>query len=287
MLLRSAGERYAGRVLTTVTEALPDPSVGPRGAPSLETLETVQQTNHIVVLLQRHYTQRVAPQVAKSLNEQTNCGIERAAALDALEAAVDACLYRLLSCAFYSFVSTLLDAKIPTVIIAHIERLLSTLQRKSDWRVKEEDELNFAAEEAPSRACSAVCSFVMEVAARVQATLDGRNVSSFLGELASRMQRVIWTHVRLFQVSVGIGGMRLMRDMGEYRDLVKRLHISPAVEEGYAQLKEAANIFVVPPTNLRPLLEESSLLARLPASERLGLVRQRTDFKSNWIGRYV
>jgi hypothetical protein len=96
MLLRFAGERYAGRVLSTITDELPDATTL-KGPPPLQVLGEVQRTNHIVVLLQRHYAQHVAPAVAKSLNEQTNCGIERAAALDSLEAAVDGCLLRLLT----------------------------------------------------------------------------------------------------------------------------------------------------------------------------------------------
>ena len=240
LLLRAAGERYAGRALTTVTDSMPEPTAL-KGPPSLHALEEVQRTNHIVVLLQRHYAQRVAPQVAKSLNEQTNCGIERGAALDALEAAVDACLMRLLSCTStlvvtaQHYVVQLLT--LASVIIAHIERLLSTLQRKSDWRLKEEDEADMVAEDAPSRACSAVCAFLAEVAAKAQAALDGRNVQTFLAEVATRLQRCIWTHIRHFTISAGLGGMRLMRDMAEYRDAVRRLQVPPLVEESFAQLK--------------------------------------------------
>lgn len=257
-----------GRVLATVADALPEPAAL-KGPPALGALAEVQRANHIVVLLQRHYAQRVAPVVAKSLNEQTNCGIERAAVLDALEAAVDALLMRLLA-----------------LVSAHVERLLAQ-QKKSDWRVREEDEAELAAEDAPSRACSAVCAFVTEVAGRAQVALDGRNVTAFLAEVASRLQRALWSHVRHFTVSAGLGGMRLMRDMAEYRDVARRMQVPPAVDEGFAQLKEAANVFVVPPANLRPLLEESSLLARLSPAERLGLVRQRTDFKASWVGRYI
>jgi hypothetical protein len=173
------------------------------------------------------------------------------------------------------------------VISAHVERLLSTHQRKSDWRVKEEDEADLVTEDSPSKACVVVRAFVLQVFGRAQAALDGRNVTAFMTELANRLQRALWAHIRQFTISAGVGGMRLMRDLAEYRELVRKLHVPATVEEGFAQLKEAANIFVVPPSNLRPLLEESSLLARLSAAERVGLVRQRTDFKSNWMGRYI
>jgi hypothetical protein len=224
----------------------------------------------MVVLLQRHFVQRVLPLVAQSLNEQTNCGIERAAALDALETALDACLSKLL-----------------TLIVAHIERLLSSLQKKRDWRVKEEDEAVVAEDQSPSKACSAVCAFVAEVAAKANSTLDGRNVQSFLSEVATRLQRLLWTHIRHFTITAGLGGMRLLRDMAEYREAVRRLRLASSVDDAFTQLKEAANLFVVPPANVRPLLEESSLLARLTPDERLALVKQRSDYKASWVGRFI
>ena len=172
---------------------------------------------------------------------------------------------------------------------AHIERLLASLQKKSDWRVREDNPAALA-EEGPSRACQAVCAYVREAAAKLKATLDGRNLRLVQAELAQRLHRALWAHLRRFSVSAGLGGMRLLRDCSEYRDLVRRLQLAaaaPAVADSFEQLREAANLFVVPPGNLRPLLEEGALLSRLDAAERLALVRLRSDFQSSWIGRYV
>lgn len=65
-----------------------------------------------------------------------------------------------------------------------------------------------------------VLSFLRNVHQKVKATLDGKNLVFFLEELGLRLHEVITAHVKKFTISKGLGGMRLMRDLTEYKDLV-------------------------------------------------------------------
>jgi hypothetical protein len=58
------------------------------------------------------------------------------------------------------------------------------------------------------------------------------------------------------------------------------------LNEHFAILKDIANIYLVPAENLRALVEESSL-SKLSPAEVYDFIKLRSDFKANWMGKYV
>jgi hypothetical protein len=113
--------------------------------------------------------------------------------------------------------------------------------------------------------------------------LDGRNVRSFLGEVASRLLRLLVDQVKRLSVTAA-GGLRLMRDTSEYRDCVARFG-SPAATKQYELLTDIAKIFLVTPENIKALVGDSSL-GRLDPQELLEIVKSRADFKA-WSSKWI
>jgi len=79
--------------------------------------------------------------------------------------------------------------------------------------------------------------------------------------------------------------MRLLRDLTEYREFIQELGI-PSLDEQFAILRDLANIYLVPPENLRSLLEESTL-TKMDIEDLHTYVKLRSDFKSDWLNKYI
>jgi hypothetical protein len=57
-------------------------------------------------------------------------------------------------------------------------------------------------------------------------SLDGNNLKSFLNELGSGMYDVILRNIKRNSPTLGLGGMKLMRDITEYKQLASKFECS-------------------------------------------------------------
>ena len=82
-------------------------------------------------------------------------------------------------------------------------------------------------------------------------------------------------HVKKQTITLGMGGMMLMRDLTGYRSFASQLE-SEAVNIKFSILRDVANIFIVPEENLQTLIEDSHL-AMMDKQELLSLIHLRND----------
>lgn len=75
------------------------------------------------------------------------------------------------------------------------------------------------------------------------------------------------------------------RDLTDYHEL-SRMFGSQAVTDQFESLKGVASLHLVSPENLSVLMREGAL-SRIPREDLLAFVRLRSDFKSQWVGKYV
>jgi len=165
-------------------------------------------------------------------------------------------------------------------IFASLERILMD-QKKHDFKFKVESEYN----NDPTKVCQVLVKFVCNIYDTVVDTLDGRNVEIFLEELGLGIQKSLMAHFKKFKISKGLGGLKLMRDLAEYKDTLKLFQI-PTVDEACEILGEISKIHLVAPENLKTVVEEG-LLSRMDKNELLAYVRLRNDYKSTWIGKFI
>ena len=153
-----------------------------------------------------------------------------------------------------------LETKISTIInrtldaaLAWVSRCLA-LQKKTDFRPKDDEDALAAAMATETPACAAVTQFLNRVATQASAALDGRNLALFLSELARGLRSAVLEHLRKFSVSLA-GGLVVSKDMTKYVDLVRGWPTGEELEPGAMDiLVEVANLFVIGPEALRERL---------------------------------
>eukprot|EP00741_Cyanophora_paradoxa_P011211 tig00020554_g10831.t1 len=231
----------------------------------LEVYRSARGSGAALIAALRHFVAAVQPQVAGFVSWHTSCVADRRALVATAENLVLAALERALE-----------------GVLAHVRSILQNEQRPRDFRPREEGEKGGAGPDAafsnnePTPACGRAVEVLAQQARLVSANLDGDNRASFLTELASRLQRLIIAHIKRFTFSTA-GGLQLLRDMTEYASWGRALRL-PAVDALLEPLPAAANLYLVPPEVLGPVVSEGPL-ARLPAAEVAALVRLRDDYK--------
>jgi len=223
----------------------------------------VATSTQIILLIQRHFQTAVLPHVSSSVNDYTQCYEVLGGLLNALETKI----------------SLGMDISLNS-LVSSLDRILSE-QKKTDFKFKEEVDYD----NNPTKTCQAAVKMVRGYYEIIVSSLDGRNVSNLLEEIGINFQRMLLAHFKKFKVSKGIGGLRVMRDLAEYKDSVKIFHL-PAVNEAFEILCEISKIHLVAPENLKTIIEEG-VLSRLDKNELMAYIRLRSDFKSVWIGKFV
>lgn len=154
-----------------------------------------------------------------------------------------------------------LEAKISTILhrtldaaLAWVSRLLSQ-QKKSDFRPRDDEAGLALALETETPTCKSVTQFLDSVAQEASAALDGKNLSSFLAELALGLRSLVLEHLRRFYVSLA-GGLVVSKDATKYVDMVRGWSVGgDDLEQGAMDvLVEVANLFVIGPEALRERL---------------------------------
>eukprot|EP00873_Tetraselmis_striata_P030006 jgi/Tetstr1/450270/TSEL_037306.t1 len=175
-----------------------------------QVLAAVQTAGDVVVQLQVHYQQVVAPHVAGLRNEETECVAGIAAFLKAAQSAVVRTLGGALT-AFFQQLDTLLRAE----------------QKRSEFLPPETDMMM----ETPTPACLITVAMLKAALRAAHDTLSGANLQAFKAEMAQRAHSVLLAHLMRFTFSQ-TGALRLKHDgdalEGELKAMVSILIISPA-----------------------------------------------------------
>jgi len=259
-LLDYLGYQYLHPALEAALEPLRAGRAG-----RVQFLEVVQQANQIVILLQRHFHVEIAPHASQSNSILAECINKKDRLLTVLEDKVSEGLELTLD-----------------LIIATLERQLSSEQGRNDFRLSEDD---IIAINRPTAACINAVSYIAAQSKVVQANLDGKNVNIFLEELGLRLQTLLLEHFKRFTVSQGMGGMKLKRDVQEYQQCALSFSPFGPVIEAFEVLNDLASIHLVEAGQLRHLMEESAL-ANLKRSQVMDYIKLRSDFKTAWVQQF-
>lgn len=195
--------------------------------PELHFFSCVSQTNTIIHLVDKLFTDSLVPLVAGS-PKQADCLHTKKAELEKLETKLDQGLDRSLA-----------------AVQGWVKTVLSSEQKRTDFNpVGGEEALPVA-----STACLKVVRWVAGLTEKLRDCLDGRNVEWVLQELGVRLHRAVYEHLMGFQFA-SAGAMTLICDMQEYRRCVADWKLG-VVTALFDTLHAMCNLLILPPENLR------------------------------------
>jgi len=197
-----------------------------KSPPELYFFDVVSQTNTIIHLVDKLFTDSLVPLVA-STPKQGSCLHTKKQELEKLESKLDQGLDRSLA-----------------AIAGWIKNILTSEQKKTDFNPVDGDPLPVA-----SSACIKVVRWVAGITDKLRDCLDGRNVEWALQELGVRLHRTIYEHLMGFQFA-SAGAMTLICDMQEYRRCVADWKLG-VVTALFDTLHAMCNLLILPPENLR------------------------------------
>jgi hypothetical protein len=195
--------------------------------PELNFFSCVSQTNTIIHLVDKLFTDSLVPLVAGS-PRQADCLHTKKQELEKLEGKLDQGLDRSLA-----------------AVAGWVRTVLSAEQRKADFNPPGGEE----ALPVASSACLKVVRWVAGLAEKLRDCLDGRNVEWVLQELGVRLHRAVYEHLMQFQFA-SAGAMTLICDMQEYRKCVADWKLG-VVTALFDTLHAMCNLLILPPENLR------------------------------------
>jgi len=194
--------------------------------PELYFFDVVGQTNTIVHLVDKQFTDSLVPLVV-STPKHGDCLHTKKSELEKLEHKLDTGLDRSLAAA-----------------AGWVKTILTSEQKKTDFNPQGGEALPVA-----SSACLKVVRWVASLTDKLRDSLDGRNVECALQELGVRLHRTIYEHLMQFQFA-SAGAMTLICDMQEYRKCAADWKLS-TVTSLFDTLHAMCNLLILPPENLR------------------------------------
>eukprot|EP01112_Ceratiomyxa_fruticulosa_P000785 TRINITY_DN1070_c0_g2_i4.p1 TRINITY_DN1070_c0_g2~~TRINITY_DN1070_c0_g2_i4.p1 ORF type:complete len:745 (+),score=121.74 TRINITY_DN1070_c0_g2_i4:930-3164(+) len=240
---------------------LPAPT-DPKCIPSIKNFFEVIKTSTLIMgLVQQHFNNVVNPLLIGNVNEVTPCRDTLNALFTSLEGRLSSGLENALS-----------------TMISLLEKILGE-QKKTDYKFDNEPTQGVE----PTKVCLQAQSAIHQHHTLILAGLDGKNLEGFLEEYSARLLSLLMTHFKRFKVSSGAGGLRIMRDLAEYREAVKSFKVA-SINTSFTILGEIGKIYLINPENLIAVRDEGPL-ANMDYNDLLTYVKLRDDFKSNWIGK--
>uniref|UniRef100_A0A8C9S261 Exocyst complex component 5 n=1 Tax=Scleropages formosus TaxID=113540 RepID=A0A8C9S261_SCLFO len=224
-------------------------------------LDVVQQANTIFHLFDKQFNDHLMPLISSS-PKLTECLHKKKEVIEQMEVKLDTGIDRTLNC-----------------MIGQMKHILSTEQKKTDF--KPEDENNVMIQY--TNACSKVCAYVSKQVERVRKSMDGKNVDTVLTELGVRFHRLIHEHLQQFSYS-SMGGMLAICDVAEYRRCAKDFRV-PLVLQLFDTLHALCNLLVVAPDNLKQVCSGEQL-TNLDRNLLHAFVQLRADYRSSRLGRH-
>lgn len=167
-----------------------------------------------------------------------------------------------------------------TLIISHVQHLLSTEQRKTDFRPDAPGTvINSGTSTAcpTSQACQKVVAFLTKVIREAKQQLDGVNLKNFLSEFGMRVNRTLVDHFYGFTFS-DTGGFIAMQDVTAYREVAKQFG-NPAVNYLFDILLKLVNLMLIKPENVKQVTQDY-LKSGIPSELLHNFIQLRADYKS-------
>jgi hypothetical protein len=257
VLLTQMGDIYLDTALSAVTD-LASLQESTKAEPDVSYLPSIRSIIQILHLLRTVIMTMLLPLTTSNTTIRREIDKTTAATLSSLELKVSDILQRTLN-----------------VVLLGVSRQLSN-QKRSDFRPRDED---LAALQTPT--CLSVFNLLSKVGTLAMSTLDGKNLSTFLGELAIGLRFNLLEHFRKFSVSL-TGGLIVRKDVAKYSELIRTWPLQDTMFErqgGMEVLVEVANIFVIGPEALRERLK-GGVRSREETGELRKYVERREDINS-------
>lgn len=262
LLLRTLGHSSVSTAVSLHLEMLPDKPNLKRPL-DVSFLYVTLAVNTFMLDLEQFHHGVVLPKVAGSINEPTKCNSMKDKLVNVLEQKLSTGLQKLVH-----------------VMVQQVEALLSSKQKRNDFRLSEGD--GFATR--PTEACRAVCEFLNTQLLAITSCLDGGNADVFLRLLGTLIYESLFAHMKRVSVSMGMGGAQLMLDLSHYVDTVKRFKLS-VVGTRFEILRSLAKLHMVEEGNLRTLVKE--LLVTVPRDTLIQYLPTHENFKNTWLDEYL
>ncbi|CAH8669091.1 unnamed protein product [Dicrocoelium dendriticum] len=166
------------------------------------------------------------------------------------------------------------------LIISHVQHLLSTEQRKMDFRPEAPGTAVSSAmanASPPSQACQKVIAFLTKVIREAKQQLDGGNLKNFLSEFGMRVNRALVDHLYGFTYS-DTGGFIAMQEVTAYREVAKQFE-NPAVNCLFDILLKLVNLMLIKPENVKQVIQDY-LQSGIPSEILHNFIQLRADYKS-------
>jgi recyclin-1 len=251
--------RHLDNAVDLALAAMPPPE--PKNMPEISLFPVVSQVSKTFHLLDKHFVDNVVPLISSS-PDHAECITKKKEVSALLEKKMDDGL----------------DSAL-TSLVGWTKSMLSSEQKKSDFKPEENASLSAAS----TSACHRTCQFLEMQRQIVITCLDGKNQVATLMELGIRFHRVLVDHIQQFSFN-SIGGMLAICDVNEYRHTIKKFNI-PFLNHLFEVLHSLCNLFIVAPGNLKQVCSEEPI-AFLEKSVVLSFVQLRTDYKSSRLSKF-
>lgn len=236
------------------------PSADAKNA-NLYFLDVVQQANTIFHLFDKQFNDHLMPLISSS-PKLTECLQKKKEVIEQMEVKLDTGIDRTINC-----------------MIGQMKHILTTEQKKTDFRPEDENNVMIQY----TTACSKVCAYVSKQVERVRRSMDGKNVDTVLTELGVRFHRLVHEHLQQFSYNY-MGGMLAICDVAEYRRCAKDFRV-PLVLHLFDTLHALCNLLVVAPDNLKQVCSGEQL-TNLDRNLLHAFVQLRADYRSARLGRH-
>uniref|UniRef100_A0A069DWN9 Exocyst complex component 5 n=1 Tax=Panstrongylus megistus TaxID=65343 RepID=A0A069DWN9_9HEMI len=223
--------------------------------------DVVKQSNFIVHLLEKHYSEYVLPLVI-STPKHGEYLLKKKFQLNQLEIKLDNGIDRAIN-----------------AIVGWVKIYLQFEQKKTDF--KPDTDLDTLS----SNACLTVVQYMSDNIKHIRESLDGTNRELVMTELGCRFHRVIYEHLQQFQYN-STGAMCVICDVNEYRKCAKELS-SPLVNTLFDTLHALCNLLLVKPENLNQVCNGDHLGVLEDKSILYNFIQLRSDYKNQKIAGFL
>ncbi|KAL4853455.1 Exocyst complex component SEC10b [Chlorella vulgaris] len=224
-------------------------------------LQAVSTLGAMVSLLQQHYLRLLAPHLAGSAAEERACVAGLGALARGAEERVAGALQRCLA-----------------LLLSQADSTLQAQQQRTDFCPPEAGAPPPPLD-TPTPACLALCALLGAAVDAAERHLHGPNLTAFLAELGRRCCLQLEAHQQR-QCFSPLGALRWKRDLSEYGCTAARLR-SPAARLRLEELGQAANMLVVGPDSLLPLVDTT---LRISHTAALAVIQLRQDYRTARVG---
>uniref|UniRef100_A0A0R3S5Q2 Exocyst complex component 5 n=1 Tax=Elaeophora elaphi TaxID=1147741 RepID=A0A0R3S5Q2_9BILA len=228
----------------------------PKTEPPNYFFSVVQQAVAITHLFHKQYDDSIFPLVSDTPIEGI-CTKKRANCLCYVESRINLGLERQIN-----------------AVVGYIRFLLTSEQKKTDFRPEDENQVVTAM----SNACALVVKYLNSEVQVIRDSLDGGNLATLMLEFGRRFYKVLLTHIYQFTYN-SQGAMLLLCDINEYRKCMLSWKI-PEIGKQFEALHALANLLVVVPENLNEACS-SQLLIDTDRRMVNSFIQLRMDYRTS------